>query len=51
MLFKSISLGKQVTVVRAVLCGRNAKAFDIASDGEELVLFLLQTDLTVTDLN
>lgn len=51
VLFKSISLGKQVTIVRAVLLGRNAKAFDIASDGEELVLLLLQTDLTVTDLN
>ena len=51
VLFKSISLGKQVTIVRAVLRGRNAKAFDIASDGEELVLLLLQTDLTVTDLN
>ena len=35
VLFKSISLGKQVTIVCAVLCGRNTKAFDIASDGEE----------------
>lgn len=51
VLFKSISLGKQITIVRAVLRGRDAEAFNITSDGEQLVFPLLQTDLTVADLN
>lgn len=51
VLFKSISFGKQVTVVCTVLCGRDSEAFDIASDGKELVLLLLQPDLTISDLD
>ena len=51
VLFKSVSLGKQVTIVCAVLRGRDAEAFNVTPHGEELVFLLLQPDLAVTDLN
>ena len=51
MLFKSFSLGKQVSVIGTVLGGCDPEALNVTSNGEEVVLLLLQANLTVTDLH
>ena len=51
MLFKSLSLGRQVTIFVSVLVLCYPEALDITSYSEETVFFFLQAELGVTDLN
>jgi len=51
VLFKSFSLGKQVSVIGTVLGGCDPEALNVTSNGEEVVLLLLQANLTVADLH
>ena len=51
MLFKSLSLGRQVAIFVTVLVLCYPEALDITSYSEETVFFFFQAELRVTDLN
>ena len=51
MLFKSLSLGRQVTIFITILLLCYPEALNITSYSKETVFFFLQAEFRVTDLN